>query len=183
MNERMVCFFYLLMRNELPTGVVAELVQEIEKTEVGADFEFTNKHLAAMAEEYVKRIGDNMVTGISEILLNQLRFWIKEMPGVSLLQDMECPVDMNAGEALTARSMKINKEDFNAENFANYFLANGITKVALYMIIDYEEIYKSHCKPGVIVDTVTFEERPATELEILAAQINAKTYIIRAYFG
>ena len=53
--EKLQFFLYLLMRDELPTGKVATILQAIEK---GEDLEpvYTNKGLAACAEEYAERI-------------------------------------------------------------------------------------------------------------------------------
>ena len=53
MNKLQI-FLYLLMRDELPTGKVARLIQEVEK--VSEQPSFTNGHLAEMAREYEERL-------------------------------------------------------------------------------------------------------------------------------
>ena len=60
MKERVVMLLYLLMRDELPTGTVADLIKTVEGARMdGVDFvhvQFTNKHLESMAREYVERM-------------------------------------------------------------------------------------------------------------------------------
>ena len=53
-HERLVCFMYLLMRDELPTGTVCKIVTDID--EAGEEFQFTNPHLEALARDYANRI-------------------------------------------------------------------------------------------------------------------------------
>lgn len=54
-QEKLVTFLYLLMRDELPTGRVVELINQAttwpDRTAV-----YTNKHLEAMARDYTNRI-------------------------------------------------------------------------------------------------------------------------------
>lgn len=57
MNDQgLITFFYLLMRNELPTGKIASIVKEIEAMPDGDEIVFTNKHLEAYAREIVDRL-------------------------------------------------------------------------------------------------------------------------------
>jgi hypothetical protein len=58
MNDRLVAFMYLLMRDDLPPGEVERLVLEAEKTEIGPyrKEDYTNKHLAKYAVEIVRRL-------------------------------------------------------------------------------------------------------------------------------
>ena len=53
--DNIVCFFYLLMRDYLPTGEVAEIIQQLEKLEM-EPINYTNKHLEAYAKELVGRL-------------------------------------------------------------------------------------------------------------------------------
>lgn len=53
--ERLQAFLYLMMRDELPLGVVAKIVKDIEKFE-GDHCVFTNKHLAAYAQDLCNRL-------------------------------------------------------------------------------------------------------------------------------
>ncbi len=56
MNERLVCFFYLLLRDELPLGAVTKLLYEaIEDREA----QYTNEHLESLAREIVERLDPN----------------------------------------------------------------------------------------------------------------------------
>lgn len=53
-RDPLVAFFYLLMRDKLPSGVVEGIMEDIAGTENG--FRFTNGLLAAHAEDIVARI-------------------------------------------------------------------------------------------------------------------------------
>ena len=53
--ERLQAFLYLIMRDEMPTGVVANIVKDIENFK-GDHYVFTNKHLAAYAHELCGRL-------------------------------------------------------------------------------------------------------------------------------
>lgn len=54
--ERLQIVLYLLMRNDVPTGVLAKQVQEVREVEKEGGAEFTSEHLAAYAEELAHRI-------------------------------------------------------------------------------------------------------------------------------
>lgn len=54
-HSRLVTFLYLLMRDKLPAGTVAECVQETEKSE-NPEFILSNGHLGKYAEELADRI-------------------------------------------------------------------------------------------------------------------------------
>lgn len=54
-HERLVCFMYLLMRDELPTGTVCKMLTDIGEAD-GKEFTFTNPHLEALARDYANRI-------------------------------------------------------------------------------------------------------------------------------
>ena len=57
-NNKLVTFFYLLMRDELPCGVIERIVQEIENT--GKDyFVLSNGYLADYAYEIAERLLNN----------------------------------------------------------------------------------------------------------------------------
>jgi len=53
-EDRLTTFFYLLMRNELPTGVVAELVKEVEGC--NGMTVYTAKGVAVYAKELAQRL-------------------------------------------------------------------------------------------------------------------------------
>jgi len=55
MNEKLKCFFYLLMRDELACGKVARIVQEISKSGKEA-FIYSNKGLAEYADEVMQEL-------------------------------------------------------------------------------------------------------------------------------
>lgn len=55
-TEHLATFLYLLMRDELPTGKVARIIQEVEKNKSHFDVEFSNRNLSGMAREYAERI-------------------------------------------------------------------------------------------------------------------------------
>lgn len=54
-REPLVGFLYLLMRDKLPTGEVVALINEIREMPPMGNV-FTNKHLEAMAREYIDRL-------------------------------------------------------------------------------------------------------------------------------
>tara|TARA_R110000868_G_scaffold150227_8_gene373272 strand:- start:657 stop:917 length:261 start_codon:yes stop_codon:yes gene_type:complete len=51
-HERIVCFLYLIMRDELPTGAVCKHITDI----AGQEFKFSNPHLEALARDYANRL-------------------------------------------------------------------------------------------------------------------------------
>jgi hypothetical protein len=53
-KDNLTSIFYLLMRDHVPTGTIAKLVQDLEK--IPGPHEYTSKHLAAYAGEFVDRI-------------------------------------------------------------------------------------------------------------------------------
>jgi len=53
-KDNLTSVFYLLMRDYVPTGTIAKLVQDLEKHP--GPHEFTSKYLAAYAGELVERI-------------------------------------------------------------------------------------------------------------------------------
>ena len=57
-HERLVCFVYLLMRDELPTGTVCRIIAHSEDGNADSPdgFAFTNPHLEALARDYADRI-------------------------------------------------------------------------------------------------------------------------------
>lgn len=55
-RDNLQIFLYLLMRDHLPSGAVAEIIVEIEKTDSSKGVEFTNKYLALHASELADRI-------------------------------------------------------------------------------------------------------------------------------
>ena len=55
-HERLVCFLYLLMRDELPTGTVCRIIQEFTECSDPTGFEFSNPHLETLARDYADRI-------------------------------------------------------------------------------------------------------------------------------
>lgn len=54
--NRLVCFLYELMRDEVPAGIVARLVKSAEAIEPGQEVKYTNKHVEAYARELVDRL-------------------------------------------------------------------------------------------------------------------------------
>ena len=57
-NNKLVTFLYLLMRDELPCGVVENIVQDLENT--GKDyFVLSNGYLADYAYEIAERLLNN----------------------------------------------------------------------------------------------------------------------------
>lgn len=57
-HERLVCFMYLLMRDDLPTGTVSNKIADIADIAGfdGKKSEFSNPHLEALARDYANRI-------------------------------------------------------------------------------------------------------------------------------
>ena len=55
-KETLTLFFYLLMRDELPTGKVARIVNDISYLENISEVKYTNKHLAKYSEELASRL-------------------------------------------------------------------------------------------------------------------------------
>ena len=53
-KDRLVAFLYLLMRDELPTGRVVTIINELNKD--ATSYKFTSKHLAAYATELADRL-------------------------------------------------------------------------------------------------------------------------------
>lgn len=51
--EKLKCFLYILMRNELPCGAVAKIMSEIPDDKV---FVYSNKGLAEYADEIAQRL-------------------------------------------------------------------------------------------------------------------------------
>jgi len=54
-QNKLVCFLYLLMRDELPCGVVEKIIREIEQTGKQS-FLFGNSYLADYASELASRL-------------------------------------------------------------------------------------------------------------------------------
>jgi len=52
-SDRLVALLYFIMRDEIPSGVLVEYINSIKNYQ---HFNFTNKHLEAMAREYAERI-------------------------------------------------------------------------------------------------------------------------------
>ena len=54
-HNRLVAFLYLMMRDEVPTGVICKKITDLtEKAPTG--FQFSNPHLEALARDYANRI-------------------------------------------------------------------------------------------------------------------------------
>jgi len=53
-HARLVCLFYLLMRDEMPTGRLVNIIKEIEKK--GPPYVYTAYDLAEYARVLVKRL-------------------------------------------------------------------------------------------------------------------------------
>lgn len=51
-KDKLVSFLYLLMRDEVPTGVIPQILAQIPESEV----EYSNKYLREMASDYASRI-------------------------------------------------------------------------------------------------------------------------------
>lgn len=59
MNERVVDFFYILMRDHAPCGVVEDIMQNhVEYSEGNESSEFTNKGLEQYARDITLRLED-----------------------------------------------------------------------------------------------------------------------------
>ena len=58
MNDRLVAFMYLLMRDSITPGEAERLTLEAEKTDIGPyrKEDYTNKHLAKYAVELGRRL-------------------------------------------------------------------------------------------------------------------------------
>lgn len=56
-------FFYLLLRDHLPAGVIERLVQEVESTPPGAPTQLTNGWVGRMAEDYAARLTPFVLPG------------------------------------------------------------------------------------------------------------------------
>ena len=65
-TDNLKTFLYLLMRDKLPTGDVAELVQQIESTEIGQKV-YTAKPLADYAEQLANRIFSAPIKPLNDI--------------------------------------------------------------------------------------------------------------------
>ena len=66
-KERLTAFLYIMMRDQLPTGIVCATIQASEPNEIGCfedGYEFTNQHLAALAEDYAGRLLE--ISSVSE---------------------------------------------------------------------------------------------------------------------
>ena len=50
-DDRVQHFLYILMRDHLPPGVVAGIIEDFIKASKGLHVEFSNEHLAAYASE------------------------------------------------------------------------------------------------------------------------------------
>ena len=55
-EDPLVCFLYLLMRNELACGKVENIMVDLEKTDNATQFEFCNGWLAEYAKNIAKRL-------------------------------------------------------------------------------------------------------------------------------
>ena len=53
-DQRLVCLFYLLMRDVVLPGKLEQIVMDIEK--IKGKIDFSNKHLENYAEELIKRL-------------------------------------------------------------------------------------------------------------------------------
>lgn len=53
-NERLVYFLYLMMRDEVPTGVICKHITDISGCD--RDIHFSNPHLEALARDYANRL-------------------------------------------------------------------------------------------------------------------------------
>jgi len=54
--DKLVCFLYLLMRDELPTGVVERLIAEVERPKGKLSFSYSSLELAKYAEMLAARL-------------------------------------------------------------------------------------------------------------------------------
>lgn len=55
-QDPLTVFFYLLLRDEVPAGVVERLVQEVEATPPGEVVHLSNGWLGRMAQDYASRV-------------------------------------------------------------------------------------------------------------------------------
>lgn len=58
-QERLQAFLYILMRDHLPTGAISETIETVIDNDYAHplnEFDFSNPHLAALAEDYAQRI-------------------------------------------------------------------------------------------------------------------------------
>jgi len=55
-KNRLATFLYLLMRDHTPTGVIPNIVQEIDKITSYEFITFSNEHLFALAKDYADRV-------------------------------------------------------------------------------------------------------------------------------
>lgn len=62
-SARFVAFLYILMREAVPFGMVAKIVEEVNKSE---SFLFTNEHAAEMACDFFQRLGGEVITAPDE---------------------------------------------------------------------------------------------------------------------
>ena len=53
-HERLVCFLYLMMRDEVPTGVICKHITDISGSD--RDIRFSNHHLEALARDYANKL-------------------------------------------------------------------------------------------------------------------------------
>ncbi len=51
MSDQVQHFLYILMRDHLPPGVVAGIIEDFVKASKGLEVTFSNEHLAAYAQE------------------------------------------------------------------------------------------------------------------------------------
>ena len=56
--NKLTAFLYIMMRDEVPTGTIAKVIQDIDEIIGDDETEYSNDHLKAMAEDYAKRILD-----------------------------------------------------------------------------------------------------------------------------
>lgn len=56
-NQKLTCFMYLLLRDELPAGAVARIVQEVNEGD--GTYVFSNKHLEGYAGDVLELLGRN----------------------------------------------------------------------------------------------------------------------------
>ena len=56
MNTKLTCFFYLLMRDHLPCGTVAEIVSKLTE-EIPDEFYYSNIYLADYSISLLRKLG------------------------------------------------------------------------------------------------------------------------------
>lgn len=59
-QTKLTAFLYLMMRDHLPTGVVAKIIMDIDELNTGR-IEYSNDLLKALAEDYAGRILETQV--------------------------------------------------------------------------------------------------------------------------